>query len=106
VVFQVPLDEKPALDAAEGRGAGYSEIRCTVEKPGGETVTVFMYVADASAIDEFLLPFTWYKCIVLCGAREHELPPAYVDAINETECHDDPNTARANSKLRRAGLLG
>jgi len=58
VVFQIPLDEKPALDVAEGLGKGYREMRCTVAELGGELIAAFMYVAEADAVDESLLPYT------------------------------------------------
>lgn len=105
VVFQIPLDEKPALDAAEGLGKGYREIPCTVAKLGGEEIAAFMYVAEEDAVDESLLPYAWYKRIVLSGAREHDLPATYVAAINEAVCRNDADEQRASDALRRAGLL-
>lgn len=103
VVFQIPLDEKPKLDAAEGKG--YYETPCTVSNLGGAQIAAFMYVAEGGFVDESLLPYAWYKRIVLSGAREHDLPAAYVAAINEVECHDDPDQQRATDKLRLAGLF-
>jgi hypothetical protein len=105
VVFQIPLDEKPALDVAEGLGKGYREMRCTVAELGGELIAAFIYVAEADAVDESLLPYTWYKRIVLSGAHEHDLPATYVAAINEAACRDDADEQRASDALRKAGLL-
>jgi len=104
VVFEIPLDEKPTLDAAEGLGRGYQEIRCTVTTPEGVSIEAFMYVAEANAIDEDLLPYSWYKRIVLAGAREHGLPAAFVATLEQMECRDDPEDERAQRALRRAEL--
>jgi hypothetical protein len=105
VVFQIPLHEKPALDNAEGLGKGYREVRCTVTDLRGELVEAFMYVAEANAVDETLLPYSWYKRIVLSGAHEYDLPADYVAAINEAVCRDDADEQRATDALRSAGLL-
>jgi hypothetical protein len=56
VVYEIPTNEKPALDRAEGLGAGYHEEIVPVLSPEGEKVTVHAYIADASFIDDILQP--------------------------------------------------
>jgi AIG2-like family len=64
-VYQIPMNEKPALDDAEGLGSGYHEEIVQVLSPEGEKVTVHAYIADASFIDDSLQPYSWYKDFVL-----------------------------------------
>ena len=56
VVYEIPTNEQPALDRAEGLGAGYHEEIVQVLSPEGEEVTVQAYIADAGFIDDSLQP--------------------------------------------------
>ena len=47
-VYEIPTNEKPALDRAEGLGRGYHEEIVRVLSPKGEKVAVCTYIADAS----------------------------------------------------------
>ena len=40
-----------------------------------------MYEADDWAIDDSLRPYTWYKDFVVDGAKEHDLPEAYIKKL-------------------------
>ena len=39
----------------------------------GKELPVLTYIADPSAIDENLRPYSWYKDFVLKGAAEHPI---------------------------------
>lgn len=93
VVFTMAAGDKAALDAAEGLGRGYEERMVDVERDG-RRVEAFTYVAEASAIDSTLLPFTWYKELVVAGAREHGLPSAYVEQLEAVTAVADPDRER------------
>ena len=41
-----------------------------------------------------LKPYTWYKTLVVAGAREHCLPVAYVAQLEAAESFDDSNGNR------------
>jgi hypothetical protein len=64
-VYEIPTNEKPALDDAEGLGSGYHEEIVRVLSAKGEEVVVCTYIADASFIDDSLQPYSWYKDFVL-----------------------------------------
>ena len=93
VVYHIPEDEKPHLDLAEGLGFGYEQKDVLIGMPDGDTVPAFCYWA--SAIDPELKPFDWYKEHVLTGARENNLPEAYVLGIESIE------SVRDNDAIRR-----
>jgi hypothetical protein len=94
VIFEVPPDEKPDLDRAEGLGHGYVEREFSVVAGNGLRHTAVAYVADPSYIDDSLLPYTWYKDYVLQGAKEHGFPEAYVQTIARVEARRDPDRER------------
>lgn len=83
VVFNIDADEKSRLDAAEGLGYGYDEKIVKLEihgkTPKQRHVDAFTYFA--THINPDLLPTLEYKNYVLSGAKEHNLPPGYVQAI-------------------------
>ncbi|MGD2112878.1 MAG: gamma-glutamylcyclotransferase [Gammaproteobacteria bacterium] len=88
VVFEIEAHEKPDLDTWEGLGSGYEEKQVTVTDAAGARYQAFTYYA--THIDSRLRPYRWYKEHVLRGAREHELPVAYIAAIRSIEAIDDP----------------
>jgi hypothetical protein len=78
-VYEIPTNEKPALDLAERVGSGYHEEIVQVLSPKGKKVAVRTYIADETFIDDSLQPYSWYNDFVLAGAEEHKLPPEYVE---------------------------
>ena len=64
VVYEIPTNEKPALDRAEGLGRGYHEEMVRVLSPRGEEIAVCTYIADPAFIDNSLKPYSWYKDFV------------------------------------------
>jgi gamma-glutamylcyclotransferase (GGCT)/AIG2-like uncharacterized protein YtfP len=101
-VYEIPTNEKPALDRAEGLGRGYQET-VLVLSPQGEEITVCTYIADAAFIDNSLKPYSWYKDFVLAGAEEHQLPPEYVEGrIRAVHAIRDPDPQR--EQARRAEI--
>jgi hypothetical protein len=97
VVYHIPEDEKPHLDLAEGLGFGYEQKDILIEMQDGAAVPAFCYCA--TAIDPELKPFDWYKEHVLKGARENNLPEAYVLAIESVESVWDSDSVRHEREL-------
>jgi hypothetical protein len=94
VVFDIADREKPALDAAEGLGAGYLEKSVTVTDAAGNEHLASMYFADRKYIDATLQPYSWYKRFVIDGARQHALPAEYINAIVALPAKEDPDWGR------------
>lgn len=89
-VFDISRADKSVLDRIEGVGMGY--LRHDVDVPGvGRCAT---YVAQASHVDDSLLPYDWYRELVLLGARAHAFPPRYVDGIAAVRSQPDPERRR------------
>ena len=80
VLYQVDLADKEALDAVEGLGVGYDEYAVRVQTDN-DVRDALAYKGRPDKVDPDLRPRAWYKAHVLRGAREHELPAAYIDRI-------------------------
>jgi len=97
VVFRILAAEKILLDEHEGLGRGYGEkpvLLCSGPESSLTAVTYF-----ATHIDENLKPYHWYKEHVIRGAREHNLPPEYVQAIREIDSIADPDEQNHQDEL-------
>ena len=89
-IYTMGTDDKNVLDAVEGLGNGYDEIR--LEIPGyGEC---FSYIAQDAFVDESLVPYDWYRAFVLAGARFHGFPDHYVRRIEAVPALPDPDPER------------
>ena len=102
VLFELDAAEKSALDRAEGLGKGYVERPVNVVTDDG-VVTAITYVATAR--DPTLKPYHWYKAFALAGAKEHNLPPEYIQKLEAVLSVPDRDSARAaqNERLLTAG---
>ena len=94
VVFELDPEDKPALDKAEGLGAGYTEKTVNVLTETGLLSAVMYYATDK---DASLRPYHWYKALVIAGAREHGLPPSYRSRLELVVTVSDPNPTRAST---------
>jgi len=106
VVFEVDREELSALDEAENRGYGYERRRVSAQTEE-QTVQAFAYVAQPAYVDDSLLPYDWYRYLVVAGAHQHGLPSSYRDQLTATQGIPDPNTERRLSHralLRDAGF--
>ena len=80
-IYDIPKHEIALLDKAEGAGAGYDRTVLTVNKFGD----CIIYLATAAHIDDTLLPFSWYKELVLVGCKQLRFPNDYIQKILAVE---------------------
>jgi len=99
VLFELDAKDKPALDQAEGLGAGYAEKSVKILTDAG-AVTAVTYCATEK--DPALRPYHWYKTLVIAGAREHGLPIHYRSQLELAVTVSDRDHARS----RRQEALG
>lgn len=90
-LFALRDDELGALDAAEGPAYGR---KTTVFSLGGSDLVGFYYEAHDYSLDNDLLPFDWYRNLVVVGARYHKLPAAYVATLKNVPTQRDSNQDR------------
>lgn len=101
VLYEFDARDKTNLDALEGNGKGYSE-QLVQFSLNGETYKPYIYIAQSTHIDPTLVPYHWYKSLVLAGARYHNFPPEYIAAIETTPSKPDPDAKR---RQENEGLL-
>lgn len=94
--FEIRTAEKDGLDRAEGLGFGYSEQNLEIVTGSGRCEAI-AYIADRK--DPSLIPYHWYKELVLSGAQENGLPAFYVEEIARVESKSDPDSSRS-AKMR------
>ena len=100
-VYRIDLDDRPALDAAEGNGRGYDRVVRNAETSAG-SLAVELYVAQAGWIDPALRPFDWYLELVVAGAAHHELPIDYRHRVERTPVMRDADARRSERHYRLA----
>lgn len=89
-VFEVSNTDAEQLDIAEGVGLGYKRQEIEIDNFG----RCFTYLAQDSHINDTLLPFGWYKALVLVGCRFHGFPRGYLGAIDSVAAVTDPDPER------------
>ncbi len=95
-VYELNRDDKRRLDDIEGVGRGYRQH--VLEVPDfGDCST---YVAEAAHVDESLLPFCWYRDLVLAGAVLHGFEPGYVARIRALRIQVDADASRREQHER------
>jgi gamma-glutamylcyclotransferase (GGCT)/AIG2-like uncharacterized protein YtfP len=87
-LFRIAESERALLDKCEGYPKGYSrEDSFPVFDPGAkQIVEARTYIATPQAVVDSLLPFHWYKGLVIAGARTHGFPDDYIAALEATDC--------------------
>jgi hypothetical protein len=89
-VFEILLEERPLLDKVEGLGVGYDELQ--IDVPGvGDCWT---YTPTESHIEPTLIPYTWYKAMVLLGCEFNGFPDRYTQKVREVAARRDPDEQR------------
>lgn len=98
-VYELKRSEKLKLDRIEGLGRGYDEQQLEVAGFG----SCFAYIASRESVDESLVPYSWYKKLVLLGCEYHGIPDTYVHVIrNVAEVGDmDKQRHAKNMQLAR-----
>ena len=95
-LYDIPPAELPSLDAAEGAGAGYDRVAIALPKVG-KCIT---YIANPSHTDDSLLPFSWYKALVLAGCEYMRFPADYIEQVRSLPAVEDSDRRRHNQHMQ------
>ena|SRR5688572_29392321 len=95
-LYELDARDKGRLDELEGLHRGYLEqsLKVTVN---GTMYLPSTYTASSSHLDGSLIPYDWYKEMVLLGAKYHRFPEPYVSAIEAITSARDSKRERAQS---------
>jgi hypothetical protein len=102
-LYRVSLADKKRLDRIEGLGRDYLEFRVAVDSPLRPTTQAFIYRASPTVIDPGRKPFGWYLRLCVEGARQHALPPAWIEMLEAVDAVPDPQPER---HARELAVLG
>ncbi|MBI5769670.1 MAG: gamma-glutamylcyclotransferase [Verrucomicrobia bacterium] len=104
VLFEIPDAQIAVLDDAEGLGKGYAREPIQVRREDGQVVESTAYLATPDAVVPNLQPYEWYRNLVVTGARQNNLPAAYIAALEATPAIPDP-LPRRKTRLEALEVL-
>ncbi|WBU59160.1 gamma-glutamylcyclotransferase family protein [Paracoccus albus] len=81
------------LDQIEGVGRGYDRQSVSV-RHDNKVEQAVTYIAPDSCRDATLLPFDWYRGLVVAGAHERRLPSDWIERVQRIVSLPDPQTDR------------
>jgi hypothetical protein len=102
VLFNIDYNEKSLLDKAEGLGLGYNEDTLIFLDQLSNSYSARVYIADSNSINNHLLPFDWYKELIVTGGTQNKLPADYISQLQSFACVPDPDEAR---RLKNYSIL-
>ena len=96
VLFELSQSEQARLDKSEGEGLGYDrdDAFTVFRLADGEEAIASTYRASRQACDEGLIPYDWYRALILAGAFQHGLPDTYIAELRRTIVWSDPQPQR------------
>lgn len=92
-VYKLKPEHKRNLDHFEGKGYGYIDQQIDIQLNGNKC-TCFTYTAQQSHIEENILPYHWYKQLVVLGAKYLKFPDLYISTIEDVNSEEDPDPNR------------
>lgn len=95
VIYEISANSHAKLDKIEGVGKGYISTQISTAEFGDTHV----YLAQASHIDEGLVPYDWYHAFVLSGAKFHDFPTDYVANITAVVTKADADIPRSKANF-------
>lgn len=95
-LYDISPAELPLLDAAEGAGAGYDRVAIALPKFGN----CITYIANPAHTDDSLLPFSWYKALVLAGCEYMRFPADYIERVRSLPAVEDSDRPRHHHHMQ------
>lgn len=99
VLYALTPRDMRRLDRVEGLGFGYRRDTLEVFSEGRSRPAATYLALEKTP---GLMPFDWYKQLVVAGADEHGLPEAYLERLRAEPARGDPDSCRVG---RAAQLL-
>jgi gamma-glutamylcyclotransferase len=103
-LFRIPTSERSHLDDAEGPGYWRDDAFLVRRSDDKSSVKVTTYLAEKRALNSRLLPYDWYRDLIVAGAEQCNLPLEYRQVLESSETIPDPEPTR-KSRLLALTLL-
>lgn len=106
VLFEIAEDERDNLDRAEGKGYWRNDDFAVLCSDHANQLSVSAYLAEKC--EDGLVPYDWYRALVLAGAIQHQFPEQYVKELRRVviASDPDPNRKERQEALRILGCAG
>jgi len=101
VVFNIEDKQKKDLDRVEGLGKGYYEMMIFCTDINNNNYNAQVYIAKQEFISDDLIPYDWYKELILTGAKENSLPTEYVEQLEAMAFNVDTDSKRREANLSK-----
>ena len=92
-LFHLDHGDLTVLDQIEGVGRGYDRRSIAVRQQD-QLEQAVAYIAPVASRDANLLPFDWYRGLVLAGAHERRLHSDWIARLQRIVSLPDPQTDR------------
>jgi len=104
-LFELDRQQYARLDRFEGAGRGYDAFWLDIEVDGvgAEAVT---YLSPGHWRTAHARPWSWYRDLVLAGARYHRFPADVIGRLQSIAVLEDPDRERAARHYRLLDTLG
>ena len=103
-LFEIDLNECPSLDRSEGSDYDRKDEFVVRRVDNDKELTVTTYIAKHDAMEKNLMPYDWYKQLIVAGAWQGKLPDFYLARLKEIESIPDPCPERTKRKEALAVL--
>ncbi|GAB2538722.1 gamma-glutamylcyclotransferase family protein [Rhodanobacter koreensis] len=94
VLYEIDSSEMPALHASEGPGYIQQQVKVVLD---GQVRMAIVYIAAPGSIGHDLLPYDWYRDLVVLGADFYSFPVDYLAELRGISSLIDPDNHRAQS---------
>lgn len=102
VLYQMDASDQSALTSAEGAGYRFEAFPVVYD---GKPIEAMTFLAKPEQQDPAILPFDWYRDLVLAGARWNSLPENYMAQIAQVPTIPDADKVRARMNTELVEVL-
>ena len=104
VLYEIDAKDRAQLDRHEGFGYDRTDEFVVRRADNNEKLIVTTYIANHSAIDNNMIPYHWYKKLIIAGARQRKLPGFFIANLETRRSVHDPCPERITRKEALAML--
>ncbi len=102
-LFEIDSNDLSALDEAEGKGYTRENNFCVFDINNDQKIMTTTYIAEKE--EAGLLPYDWYKDLIITGAKQSGLPQGYISQLEKIKSKKDLS-AKRESRLAALNILG
>ncbi len=103
-LYEIDVKDRAQLDRHEGFGYYRTDEFVVRRADNNEKLVVTTYIANHSTIDNTLMPYHWYKKLIIAGARQRKLPGYFIANLEARRSVHDPCPERTKRKEALAVL--